>query len=112
MKNILLVAHGSKVEETKQIVFKYFEDIKRKYPNTKLGFMEFNTPSIDDALKEFLNENVTKIYVLPLFLYEGNHIKKDIPEIISKYKINATILPPLLYDKRISEILFERIENL
>jgi len=111
MKGILLVAHGSRVQETKEVVYRYFEDLQRKYKNCKLGFMEFNEPSIEGAVKEFLKEKVEEIVVLPLFLFEGMHIKKDIPEILEKYPIKFKILKPILYDKRVSDILFERIEK-
>lgn len=63
-----------------------------------VAFLEFVSPSIDEAINSCLTRGVKEIVVLPYFLSAGNHVVKDIPnEINEAMKIwpdrRVTILP-------------------
>ena len=46
--------------------------------------MEFNSPSIPEAIADICKEGAAEIIALPMFLYKGNHILHDIPKELKK----------------------------
>jgi sirohydrochlorin cobaltochelatase len=83
-KGILLVGHGSKLPYNKELVEETAGLIARRHPDfvVKCGFMNMNSPSIQDSMTEFRKEPIDVLVVVPLFLAKGVHILHDIPEII------------------------------
>ncbi len=83
-KGILLVGHGSKLPHNKELVESTGHLIAAKYPDfiVKCGFMNMNTPTIEECMEEFRKEDIDTLVVVPLFLAKGVHILKDIPAII------------------------------
>jgi sirohydrochlorin cobaltochelatase len=82
---ILLVGHGSKKEYNKDLITKTAALIAERHPDylVKCGFMEFNEPSIPQALDEFKSEDIGSLAVVPLFLARGVHIDEDIPGLLN-----------------------------
>lgn len=83
-KGLLLVGHGSKLPFNKDLVENTARIIAGKYPEyiVKCGFMNMNSPSIEEAMSEFQGETIDALVVVPLFLAKGVHILKDIPAVI------------------------------
>ncbi|HOT04344.1 MAG TPA: sirohydrochlorin nickelochelatase [Methanolinea sp.] len=83
-KGLLLVGHGSKLPYNKELVESTASLIAGKYPEfiVKCGFMNMNSPSIEEAMAEFQKESIDVLVVAPLFLAKGVHILKDIPSVI------------------------------
>lgn len=88
MEALVLVGHGSRLPYSKEIVFKIAEKIKEKnlYPIIEVGMMEFNEPTIPQAIKSAVEKGAKKITVVPVFLAHGNHTKRDIPKILGIYE--------------------------
>jgi sirohydrochlorin cobaltochelatase len=82
---ILLVGHGSKKEYNKDLITKTAALIAERNPDyiVKCGFMEFNEPTIPNALEMFKTEDIDSLAVVPLFLARGVHIDEDIPGILN-----------------------------
>jgi sirohydrochlorin cobaltochelatase len=80
-KGMLLVGHGSTMPYNKNLVEKTAEIIRTQDNGfiVRCGFMNINTPSIKDAIKEFAHDPIDTLIVVPLFLAKGVHIEKDIP---------------------------------
>ncbi len=107
-KGILLVGHGSKLPYNKELVEETASIIARTYPDfiVKCGFMNMNSPSIEDTMNEFRNESIDVLVVVPLFLAKGVHILKDIPAIIGlpegekkgNFNMNGRSIPLLYAD--------------
>ncbi len=83
-KGLLLVGHGSKLPFNKELVESTARIIADANPGfmVKCGFMNMNTPTIDESLGEFRSEDIDALVVVPLFLAKGVHILKDIPQIL------------------------------
>ena len=81
---ILLVGHGSKKEYNKDLISRTAALIAERHPDYKVkcGFMEFNEPTIPEALEQFKTEDIDSLAVVPLFLARGVHIDEDIPGIL------------------------------
>lgn len=107
-KGILLVGHGSKLPYNKELVEETAGLIAGRHPDfiVKCGFMNMNSPSIDDAMQEFRSEQIDLLVVVPLFLAKGVHILKDIPAIIGldegetrgQFALNGRSVPLLYAD--------------
>ncbi|HIH26740.1 MAG TPA: sirohydrochlorin nickelochelatase [Methanoregulaceae archaeon] len=107
-KGILLVGHGSKLPYNKELVEETAGLIADRHPDfmVKCGFMNMNSPSIDDAMQAFRNEQIDVLVVVPLFLAKGVHIVKDIPAIIGlgegetrgQFALNGRSIPLLYAD--------------
>lgn len=83
MKAILLIAHGSRREQSNSEVAQLTEKLKRKCPtNVQIvqhAFLELATPTIQEGIKICVDEGATSILVLPFFLNSGQHVHHDIP---------------------------------
>ena len=84
-KALLLIAHGSRKKEWGSLFYKLKEKLVIADPSTpvELAFLEFMTPSIEDALNSLFLQGKRKILVWPLFLGVGGHVAKDIPRKLS-----------------------------
>jgi len=87
-ETLLLVGHGSKLPYSKQLILEIAEKVKAKneFENVEIGMMEFNEPTIPDALKKIIASGSKKIIVVPVFLAHGTHTTKDIPTILGLRK--------------------------
>ncbi len=88
MKALVLLGHGSRLPYSKQIVGDIAEKIKERniYDVVEIGMMEFNEPTIPQAINKVIEKGAKKIIVVPVFLAHGNHTKRDIPTILGMLK--------------------------
>jgi sirohydrochlorin ferrochelatase len=92
MNILLLVAHGSRREESNLEV----ESLSRKmlkfdssrFDKVMPAFLEFASPSIPEAIKHCNEIGAIQVTVLPYFLSAGVHINRDIPEEVNKASQN------------------------
>ena len=87
MEALILVGHGSRLPYSKEVVSKIAEKIRERniYPIVEIGMMEFNEPTITQAVKRAIEKGAKRIIVVPVFLAHGNHTKRDIPKILGIY---------------------------
>lgn len=116
MNGILIIAHGSRANETKITLDRIVNMVRKKIPKVLIGvgYMEFSDPSIAKGLTQLVEQGVTAIKVVPYFLFEGVHIKDDIPLEIAKFTenrpgVSVTIGSTLGADERLADILVDRI---
>jgi sirohydrochlorin ferrochelatase len=77
------------------------------------AFMELAEPSLADAVRDAVAAGADAIVVQPCFLFDGMHIRRDIPEMLTAFAAahpNVTFRfgRPLGPDARIADILLER----
>jgi len=112
MLGVLLVLHGSKIPEWKDVAVQYANLLRKYFDLVEYGFIEFNTPTIAEAAKALVNKGADTIVVVPLLFAAGAHFKRDIPKQLAEIKnVKIIIADPIGVDERIVEILKERIEN-
>jgi len=116
MKGILVIAHGSRAKETEATLDAIISMVKTKLPELTIecAFMEFSERTVEKSISSLIKSGVTDIKVVPYFLFMGIHLKKDIPGIVKKCTegcpgIKVTMGEPLGVDKRIADILIDRI---
>lgn len=102
MKQLIIVAHGSRRESSNEEVRVLAEQVGTKLglavDEIKVAFLELASPSIDEALNDCFNRGINEIVVLPYFLSGGNHVINDIPQeinsVLEKWpEKHITVLP-------------------
>ncbi|CAB3288162.1 Sirohydrochlorin cobaltochelatase [Methanocaldococcus lauensis] len=84
MEALILVGHGSRLPYSKELLVKLSEKVKEKnlFPIVEIGLMEFNEPTIPQAVKKAIERGAKKIIVVPVFLAHGIHTTRDIPKML------------------------------
>lgn len=82
----LLVAHGSREEKSNGDFLRFVEEFSKKHLNEMVtgAFLELAEPSIADGIDVCVRSGVNEIFVVPLMLFWGRHVKNDIPKIIEE----------------------------
>lgn len=87
MKALLLIAHGSRRQQSNEEVIKLAEKLndnsRAQYSIIHAGFLELAAPLIPDGIKKCVDEGATSIVILPYFLNSGRHVIEDIPNIVT-----------------------------
>ena len=80
----------------------------------EIAYMEFGERNIPAGLDSLVAGGADEIAVVPYFLFNGMHIREDIPAVLEQYKaanpdIKIKMGSPLGADPRLAEILADRI---
>ncbi len=136
---LLIIAHGSPVEQWNQPVLDIKNQVKEllktrnvtDFNEVQVALMEFVEPSIANAVKDMESKGVTRIFVLPLFIAPSGHTIYDIPTILGLYydekeaselekektkivrtNVKITIGPLLNYGNVIKDILLDKVKQI
>ncbi|ARM75811.1 CbiX/SirB N-terminal domain-containing protein [Acidianus manzaensis] len=121
MIGVILVLHGSRIDEWKNVAIQYKKLLENYFPLVEYGFLEFNKPELKEALQMLVDKGATEIIAVPLLFATGVHFYKDIPRLlgineegfaeVKGNKIKVLIAQPIGIDKRVAEVLKERVEE-
>ena len=81
------------------------------------AYMELADPRLQQAIAQAVADGAVDILVVPCFLFQGIHIKEDIPEMLSALRqqhpeVMVRFGRPIGADPRVAEILAERVEEM
>lgn len=116
-RGLFILAHGSRSPEAGKQLEEVVLNIEKKggaeFQWVKYGAMELSKPSFPEGIDALVEEGAEEIVIVPLFLFLGNHIKKDIPRILEEIKkkhprVTFTLTGPIGEDPRIVDILIEK----
>lgn len=113
--SLLIIGHGSKSPEAAK-VFNNMVDLvrqKNRFDFVEGAHMSLSQPGIDESVASLARRNVKKIIIMPYFLYEGMHLKHDIPKIMSALEeryseIEFIIAKPIGFDPILADIIIKR----
>jgi sirohydrochlorin ferrochelatase len=113
---VIILAHGSKLKKANNMLYKVVATIKRKLKtkNVVAAYLQFCQPDLNKGIEELVMKNVKTIIIVPFFLFSGNHVTRDIPEILKeeqkKYsKVKFIYTKNLGDDSKIEEIVMNRL---
>lgn len=118
MKALVLIAHGSKKkqsnDEFRELVKLVREKNSHKYEHVIASFLEMETPTIINVVKELASKNIESITFYPFFLNSGKHVLIDIPNIIKELEksypnIEFKTLPHFGLSSKIASIISQDI---
>ena len=111
---LIILGHGSSnpaaTEQFHELVAQLRERRdERVYP----AFMELAEPGLAGAVADAVAAGADEIVVQPCFLFDGNHIRRDIPEMLAELAAGRPAVTfrfgrPLGPDARVADILLER----
>ena len=117
MKSLIILAHGSRREESNLEIKTLTEKVKEiagtEYDFIEYAYLELVEPDLPGCINNTISNGATIITVLPYFLNSGNHVKRDIPAMIQtakadypdcKFKVSSCIgmsdvLPKLILEQ-------------
>jgi sirohydrochlorin cobaltochelatase len=119
MNGILILAHGSKRQETEEIVNSLVEKVKVKtgeklvYP----AYLQFSEQNLEKGIDLLVENGVNNIKIMPMFIFDGVHVTQDIPnelnEIKTKYpEINIDMSKHIGDDDKLADIIVDRINSI
>ncbi|MDD3352503.1 CbiX/SirB N-terminal domain-containing protein [Zoogloea sp.] len=81
---IVLFAHGARDPEWAKPARRVTEELARLCPEAwvTLAFLEFMSPSLEEAVDAAAASGVESLRVVPLFLAQGGHLKRDLPVLL------------------------------
>ncbi|WP_163717590.1 sirohydrochlorin chelatase [Mangrovibacterium lignilyticum] len=116
---VIILGHGSKstqaVEDFNYIVALLKE--KMDGQNVFGAHMELAAPSLEEVVAEIAQSDVNRVVVIPYFLLNGNHIKEDIPEILTQLKVKYPQLDfhfgkPIGREPLMAEIMYRKVQEI
>jgi sirohydrochlorin ferrochelatase len=114
---LIVLGHGSRNAAATEQFMEVVDQIRARYDGPVLpAFMELAEPSLADAVADAVAGEAAEIVVQPCFLFDGNHIRRDIPGLLAGFaaRYPATTLRlgrPLGPDTRVVDMLLERAEE-
>ena len=84
----LVIAHGSRDPEGNQAFMDFLAQFRKAHPERKVegAFLELAKPDIPEGIERCVAGGAAQIFVLPLMLFPGRHVKQDIPRFIQEAK--------------------------
>lgn len=120
---VVLIGHGSTLPYNKEVIEELGRGIEKQgiFKEVRVAFMQLNSPSIEDVLRNLAEGGMKKIVAQPVFLADGAHTTEDIP---GKLKIafegawadlgkdvKLVYAKPIGVDERIVDILVDRVKE-
>ena len=118
MKGVLILAHGSREDDTEKTMDAIAEMVKEKLPDTiiETAYLQFRERDLKNGLENLIRQGANDILLIPYFLFSGVHIRHDIPAEIDEFLRNRKDVKirmgdTLGADPRFAEVLAERIRQ-
>ncbi|WP_244280826.1 sirohydrochlorin chelatase [Paenibacillus jilunlii] len=113
---VLLVGHGSRVEEGNEELRNFTRALAARKPELAVEtcFIELSAPSISEGIDKCVLGGAGTVYVVPIILFAAGHSKLDIPLALDQAKLKYPGVEfvygrPLGVQERAVEILLDRI---
>lgn len=115
---VIILSHGSRLKKANASLEKIVKATKQ---NIGLGiivpaYLQFCHPDLTESVKFLIEQECREIIIIPFFLFNGNHVTRDIPDIIKeekvKYpKVRFIYTKNLGDDSRIADIVADIVEG-
>lgn len=115
---VVILGHGSKLKKANEIISTATKNLKKTLGLCKVypAYLKIAEPNLPTSIENLVKKRCKKIIIIPFFLFAGNHVNRDIPEIITEEKaryphINFVYTKNLGEDVRILDIVADRIKE-
>ncbi len=88
MKGLILFAHGARDARWAEPFERLRELLRARSPDlpVALAFLELMQPDLGTACRALVTQGCTAITIVPVFLGQGGHVRKDLPELIEQLR--------------------------
>ena len=96
--SIVLLAHGARDPEWARPIEAMAARLRKLLPGTEvtLAFLEFMPPDIDVAVNALAARGARHIRVVPVFLAQAGHVKRDLPPRVAALRASLSVAHPEL----------------
>jgi sirohydrochlorin cobaltochelatase len=83
---LVLFAHGARDARWREPFERLRALVQRERPQLalRLAFLELMAPSLADAVAELADAGCAEITVVPVFLGQGGHVRRDLPALLAQ----------------------------
>lgn len=85
---VIILGHGSRSKGAAGAIVKIASEVKKggRYEIVEHAFLQYASPTIEDALRRCLRKKADRIVIVPFFMQPGVHVTKDLPAFVVKAK--------------------------
>ena len=85
----ILFGHGARDPRWAESMRRVATALRTNRPNTRveLAFLEFIEPGLVECAEALLAEGFTHLLIVPLFIAQGGHLNKDVPELLGQLRL-------------------------
>lgn len=85
---VILFAHGARDERWSQTLASLQRRVEQRLPHAHvaLAFLEFQPPSLPDALERVVRAGCKHIDLVPVFWASGGHVANDLPPLLASFR--------------------------
>jgi len=85
---IILFAHGARDPEWAAPLRRVCAAVRAQAPELRveLAFLELLAPGLLDCAESLLAEGYDRLVVLPMFIAQGGHLRRDVPRLIDELR--------------------------
>jgi len=117
---VVVLGHGSRLKKANDLIPNIIGGLKQSLGLSKIypAYLQLAVPDLVQSLERLAKAGCRRIIIVPFFLFVGNHVSRDIPEIIEREKkkypdVRFIYTGNLGEDSRIADIVADKIkENL
>lgn len=86
---LVLFAHGARDPEWAAPLQRVRTVIQARVPGQEvaLAFLEFMDPTLLACTEELVAKGVDRIVIVPMFIAQGGHLKRDLPKMIAELRV-------------------------
>jgi sirohydrochlorin cobaltochelatase len=95
MRGIVLFAHGARDPEWARPFEEIRERVRASRPEypIELAFLDFMSPTLEEAVASLAEQGALAITVFPLFMAQGGHLKQDLPRMLDALRAKRPHVP-------------------
>jgi sirohydrochlorin cobaltochelatase len=88
-QGVILFGHGARDPEWARPMERVRARMAERQPGlaVELAFMEFLSPTLDEAADRLVAGGAEAIAVVPMFLAQGGHLKRDVPALVEALRL-------------------------
>ena len=85
----ILFGHGARDPRWAESMRRVARALRTNRPNTRveLAFLEFIEPGLVECAEALLAEGFNHVLIAPLFIAQGGHLNKDVPELLGQLRL-------------------------
>ena len=83
---VILFAHGAREPGWAEPFESLRDRLRAAGTPVELAFLEFMSPSLDEAAARLAGKGIESVVIVPLFLAQGAHLKRELPAMVEKIR--------------------------
>lgn len=116
---IIILSHGSRLPEAQATLQRITALVSSGVDESFIvdgAALQFNQPDLPTAISRVVERGAKQVVVVPLFLYLGLHMQRDIPEILAEEKnrypgVRISMAEHIGADPRLLDIIMDRVRE-